>query len=1107
MKDVLVAANPSAEPTKYDAEKYGSKVNWSRQCMFIDGKPTVIVSGEFQYWRIPDRSRWKRILLQMKSLGLNTVRFYFHWGYHSPAEDSFISDGSRDIEELLNLCEELQLFVIAAPGPYICAETQGGGFPTWLLAKRNVRIRHLKTHFLKKFDAKLAEYQKIYYRNILAILTKHERTTNPTGCVILMQIENELLHKVPGITFADDEEMRSLASCARDSGSTVPFFHNDDMPHGSWATGKKNHYLRNCWLPSTPQYRTDMYGVDLYFVFAPRDDRADRSSVSVGPFQVGGCAAFLEFFCIGGLGIGGDDLGCIHCLYKSTSAVGERTTPPPNSWNTKSLAGYIDTLEKKLDAIGGAAEGAPVVCAETQVGWINQWARKRDYDDLYDYFGDSFSATLHSSLAAQGLTVINYYTAYGGTNYGASGDSEVYTSYDYSAYIREFGKVSERGRRLRLKALFQRSFAKYGIAESVVDSSLISCSLPNMLLKVRRAARGDGGDSKKPRFIFLRNFASTEKAEKSRLTLAYNDVAFPCELAFKDSLILPANVQLTDGLTMHLSTIPVATRGVVAGAELWVLSLSDHPFGRVLFRVGGDLTSVQVQWTTIDGSLNGSTKVSSSDKNAGESQWKAPLEELSQAELEGGENGSLPVDVSASTEANIGKCVSLAFHGPCATTLLDQNGAVLMRMLAISEQDSKTFTALLDSSSDSYTPSANVGFACAWGAEEICILPSGQVSVEADRDDRTVYYVGSSASPPSPSFVPVASVVQDVLPGAFRLSLLPKIDSVLPAGDGHYLPLKSWNRRRIIWATDVEWKKIDYTTERDPLDHHFTSGYTTYRCTFDASGGAKVSMKLNIRHIAMVYCDGHAVEGQFCYSHNGISAGAMHAVDVTWAGKKRVNLTKYLDPAKASHEVVIAVMSLGQGRQPFLLNDVRNRRGLISASLSRSARNQRWGMYGVPVSSLNDPFNTTGLPLEREAVAASFDTDNPSWDLFAGESPMCLDLKAEDGIQWLRTSFQGPDQSAYRFPLRLKFEARDSVVVCAWVNDLFIGRYLYDFGPQNSFYIMEGVVKSDAENSLVLAVMTLKDTPLHLTLGPWIVDGNSGNLSPSGKPFVLQKAL
>mmetsp|Transcript_24806 Transcript_24806/g.98044 ORF Transcript_24806/g.98044 Transcript_24806/m.98044 type:complete len:982 (-) Transcript_24806:600-3545(-) len=950
------------------------------------------------------------------------------------------------------------------------------------------------------------EYQNNYYRNILAIIRNHERTTNPTGCVILLQIENELLHKVPGITFADDEEMRSLASCARESGSTVPFFHNDDMPHGSWATGKKNHYLRNCWLPSTTQYRTDMYGVDLYFVFAPRDDRADRSSLAIGPFQIAGCAAFLEFFCIGGLGIGGDDLGCIHCLYKSTSAVGERATPPPNGWNTKSLSGYIDTLEKRFDGIGGAAEGAPVVCAETQVGWINQWARKRDYDDLYNYFGDSFSATLHSSLAAQGLTVVNYYTAYGGTNYGASGDAEVYTSYDYSAYIREFGKVSERGRRLRLKALFQRSFVKYGIAESVVDSSLISCSLPNLLLKVRRAARGNGGDSTKPRFIFLRNFSSTGKLEKSRFTLAYNDVAFPCELAFKDSLILPANVQLTDGLTMHLSTIPVVTRGVVDGAELWVLSLSDHPFGRVLFKVTGDLTSVQVQWATIDGTSTGSSKVSSSDKTAGESQWKAPLEELSQADLEGGENGSLPVDVSASTEANIGKCVSLAFHAPCAMSLLDQNGAVLMRMLAISDQDSKTFTALLDSSSDSYAPSAKVDFACAWGAEEICISPSGEVSIEAGQDDRTVYYIGSSTNPPDSSFIPVAPVVQEVLPGAFRLSLSPSIDSVLPPAEGHYLPLQHWRRRKINWSTDVEWKKIDYATERDPLDHHFTSGYTTYRCTFEASGGAKVSLKLNIRHIAMVYCDGHAVEGQFCYSHNAFSAGAMHAVDITWAGKKRVNLTKYLDSAKTSHEVVIAVMSLGQGRSPFLLNDVRNRRGLISASLSGSARNKRWDVYGVPVSSLNDPFNTTGLPLEAEAVAENFDSDSPRWDSFPGESPMRLDLKAEDGIQWLRTSFRGPEKS-YRFPLCLKFEARDSVVICAWVNDLFIGRYMYDLGPQNDFYVMEGVVKSDAENSLVLAVMTMKDTPLHVTLGPWIVDGTSGNLSPSGKPFVLQKVL
>lgn len=48
----------------------------------------------------------------------------------------------------------------------------------------------------------------------------------------------------------------------------------------------------------------------------------------------------------------------------------------------------------------------------------------------------------------------------------------------------------------------------------------------------------------------------------------------------------------------------------------------------------------------------------------------------------------------------------------------------------------------------------------------------------------------------------------------------------------------------------------------------------------------QVCLTLNLRHIGMVYCNGKAVGGQFCYSHNAISAGAMHAADFTWAGKK-----------------------------------------------------------------------------------------------------------------------------------------------------------------------------------------------------------------------------
>ncbi len=59
--------------------------------------------------------------------GLNCIRIYFCWAVHSPDQGNYCFDGNRDVEFLLNLCEELELFVLAAPGPYICAETQAGG--------------------------------------------------------------------------------------------------------------------------------------------------------------------------------------------------------------------------------------------------------------------------------------------------------------------------------------------------------------------------------------------------------------------------------------------------------------------------------------------------------------------------------------------------------------------------------------------------------------------------------------------------------------------------------------------------------------------------------------------------------------------------------------------------------------------------------------------------------------------------------------------------------------------------------------------------------------------------------------------------------------------
>jgi beta-galactosidase GanA len=94
-----------------------------------DGILRVLVSAEFHYFRVLHRARLRPLLAALRGAGFNAVRLYFHWGYYSPWEGVPDFTGNRDAPYLLRLCEKLQLFVIPAPGPYICAEVQAGGCP------------------------------------------------------------------------------------------------------------------------------------------------------------------------------------------------------------------------------------------------------------------------------------------------------------------------------------------------------------------------------------------------------------------------------------------------------------------------------------------------------------------------------------------------------------------------------------------------------------------------------------------------------------------------------------------------------------------------------------------------------------------------------------------------------------------------------------------------------------------------------------------------------------------------------------------------------------------------------------------------------------------
>ena len=54
----------------------------------------------------------------------------------------FLFAGQLDIDEFLDIAQELELFVLLRPGPYICAERNGGGLPWWLYKLHpQIRVR------------------------------------------------------------------------------------------------------------------------------------------------------------------------------------------------------------------------------------------------------------------------------------------------------------------------------------------------------------------------------------------------------------------------------------------------------------------------------------------------------------------------------------------------------------------------------------------------------------------------------------------------------------------------------------------------------------------------------------------------------------------------------------------------------------------------------------------------------------------------------------------------------------------------------------------------------------------------------------------------------
>lgn len=186
----------------------------------LDGEPFRLLSGGMHYFRTHPE-QWADRLRKARLMGLNTVETYVPWNLHQPRPDSFSLDGGLDLPRFLDLAAAEGLHVLLRPGPYICAEWEGGGLPSWLLAEPDIRLRSRDPRFLAAVDD--------YFDRLLTPLQPYLASRG--GPVLAVQVENEY-----GAYGDDTAYLEHLAASLRRCGVDVPLFTCDqpaDLERGA----------------------------------------------------------------------------------------------------------------------------------------------------------------------------------------------------------------------------------------------------------------------------------------------------------------------------------------------------------------------------------------------------------------------------------------------------------------------------------------------------------------------------------------------------------------------------------------------------------------------------------------------------------------------------------------------------------------------------------------------------------------------------------------------------------------------------------------------------------------------------------------------------------
>jgi len=438
-------------------------LSFDKHSLLINGGRKFIFSGTIHYYRHPSPSQWESRIKKLKQSGYNAVDTYYYWAYHSPSQGKYDFKDSRDIELFHQIAADNGMCLISRPGPYICAEVDGGGFPGWLLARRELKLR-CRENQKPVYDPEYMKYVREWYQQVLPKI-------NSAKNLILLQVENEF-----GFYYTPRGVVSKLQGALQRKYGADVFMRLASIPAlRSLYGGSEEKAMKTPGYAARNQYIKELY------------DLARSLGVKVPIFHNDAGSPVQRFVDVDIPGVDNYPISNFH-----------------SDWKKDNPFAAIDLFEQGRDALKG---DFPMLAPEIQGGWYDWWGG-RGYDAIRKHLGPlAMDMTLKSCLA-QGTSILNVYMAVGGTTWGYTGEPEVYTSYDYGAPITEGGRISERAEACRLFSEFVAAHEKE-ILETVPVPEL-GREEKSLFVKVRKSAAGE-------HFVFMRNLTGKDQVVRNEL--------------------------------------------------------------------------------------------------------------------------------------------------------------------------------------------------------------------------------------------------------------------------------------------------------------------------------------------------------------------------------------------------------------------------------------------------------------------------------------------------------------------------------------------------------------------------------------------------------------